>query len=429
MKSIKSILYSIAGGLERLCGLEELSDARTTIVYFGLLQFVVAVIAGFSGVAAALSFNLEIGPAILVGVLWGAFILVLDINFVRNTPKLSLRALTTLAPRLALSLLIAILVSIPLEVAIFRGPIETGLAARNTRFAQEINSEVERVFPQVSQLRQRITERNADLEDVRLRTAGLQAEVISEVEGSSRTGIPGHGPAWREKQAAYESAQNDYEALKSETERLNTADRNAIAGFEAQMETQKSELNRTQAHANGLADKVRVLHDLESSDPAVGIFAWLIRITLICIELIPLALKLTWINPLYDEAAKDANRHDSEIMKQRALIRSKSLLQEMAIVSEARDEVLNHQIKSATERAKSTALNSLGTDDIAARLAGDANARATSNIPDSGIAWSATTVADLQSTVDKASGFIQRLDNIFDGNDYPSTRPINGDHN
>ncbi len=352
---MRKVLYWLAGGDARLYDCDELRDANQTMVMRGALQLAVAIIAGASGSAAASFFINSLAAVAAVGLAWGFFILLLDSCLVRAVTKLEGRSI--LFFRIGMSMLIAVLVSIPIEVVIFRGPIMTALASRDQKYAQRLNGELIRQFPQIGELRREIALRNTFVEEQRKIVQRLADEVIKEIEGKSPTGMVGHGPAWREKQANLQEARKELAARENEAAAKNAFDETKVKALEADKEGRRAVLLVTQASANGLSDRVRALYELERRDAGIGIFAWLIRLLLVCIELSPLMLKLTSRVPLHEEAVQIEDETGRLNLKIQAKWRRKWASKRRAAVSREMTAVLKQFVKTAGEQVSMLAIH------------------------------------------------------------------------
>jgi hypothetical protein len=353
--SISRFLYTSAGGDVRHFDDDVLSDVKRTLVGRGLLQATVAGVAGASMGYAATYFGATPGQGCAAGSFWAALVFVMDAALIRGFPKLSVKAIPSLACRLAFALCAAFLVSLPVEVLVFNGPIERELAARDLSFAQNLSGQLDREFIQIDELRARIQARQQSLEPYRKDLKERRDAVIQEVEGASATRRVGEGPAYRQKQLALDAAATDLRQQEEAQHITNEADERQLKSLEAGKNAKRAQELAVQGRAHSLADRIEALWHLESERQGVGIPALALRLLLVLLELSPLLIKVTGRLHIAERATECADSEADELLSQRSQLAKKHRLQRLTIAEESQTAIYDYLWREATAAAKHTA--------------------------------------------------------------------------
>ncbi|MBC8063487.1 MAG: DUF4407 domain-containing protein [Chlorobia bacterium] len=371
-KGVRKFLYIIAGGDVRLYDDPGLMDATTTLIGRGASQVAVAAIASISIACASTFFGSDPKGAILIAILWGISILILDAALVRGLRAVKAKMLLSVMLRIFMALLIACVVSFPLEVQIFKGPIERELAQRDLAFSQNLNRELDREFAAAEVVRDRIADRNKTLKPYQDDARELSAEVVTEVAGKSITGREGRGPVFEEKVFARDAAIREFSEAKKQVELENAEDKRKLVILESEREAARKSRMKVQENAHGLADRIGALLALEKSEPQTAIISWIIRLLFITIELSPMLIKLTCKLPLLEKAVEMADKAAEEVYVQKFGIETKSKIQEMAVLSEAKIAATNHLATKAIIASKESELMKLNVVAAGTAYADDA---------------------------------------------------------
>ncbi len=193
---------------------------QTKFAGIGATVFFTALMAAIAGSYALFTVFDNPWIASIFGLVWGLLIFNLDrfiVSTIRKREKFRAEFLQAL-PRLMLAVLIAIVISKPLEIKIFEKEINTVLLKEKNRMALENKNQVAGYF-------QSDLEKNqAEMDSLKASLAAREKEVaalyqayITEAEGTSGTKKMGKGPIYKEKREAHDRAAVQLDSLKKST--------------------------------------------------------------------------------------------------------------------------------------------------------------------------------------------------------------------
>lgn len=190
---------------------------QTKYAGIGATVFFTALMASLAAGYALFTVFDAIIPALVFGILWGLLIFNLDRFIVSTLRKRdSFRhELLQASPRLALALIIAVVISKPLELKIFEKEINTVLLkeknamamANKTQIAGYYEKDILMHEAKADSLRREINRKETA-------AAALYDAAITEAEGTAGTKRMGKGPIYKEKAAAYALAKSEIDSLK-----------------------------------------------------------------------------------------------------------------------------------------------------------------------------------------------------------------------
>ncbi|MBE9575476.1 DUF4407 domain-containing protein [Flavobacterium proteolyticum] len=293
--------------------------------------------------------------AIAFGLVWGLLIFNLD-RFIVSTIKKRdsfLDEFIQATPRIALAIIIAIVISKPLEIKIFEKEINTVLLkeknemmlANKKQVANYFQSDLDKNKAQIDSLKSDILKKEKEVND-------LYSVYITEAEGTAGTKKLGKGPVYKEKREKHDAALQDLATLK-------TTNQAKITDLEAKAKTLQTDLDKKVTETqpiiegfDGLMARINALNKL----PFLPSF--FIMLLFLAIETSPIIAKLLSPKSEYDFKQEDnemgiknmlaQNRYQSELQKKTdAEIYDKVY----ADIKEDK-ELYNYKKKSATELLK-----------------------------------------------------------------------------
>ena len=257
------------------------------------------------------------------GLVWGLLIFNLD-RFIVSTIKKRDRFLDEFiqaTPRIILAIIIAIVISKPLEIKIFEKEINTVLLKEKNKMLLANKKEVTNYFQsdldknqsQIDSLKSDILKKEKEVND-------LYSVYITEAEGTAGTKKLGKGPVYKEKREKHDAALQDLAALK-------TTNQAKITDLEAQAKTLQADLDKKVAESqpviegfDGLMARINALNQL----PLLP--SLFIMLLFLAIETSPIIAKLLSPKSEYDYKQEDnelglqnilaQNRYQSELQKQ-----------------------------------------------------------------------------------------------------------------
>ncbi|MCK8521034.1 DUF4407 domain-containing protein [Aquimarina sp. D1M17] len=241
--------------------------------------------------------------AIFFGLIWGLLIFNLD-RFIVSTIKKKdnfLDELLQASPRIILAIIIAIVISKPLELKIFEKEIDRVLLeqkndltlANKEQIATQYTPSITAIDREIDALKQEITTKETEVND-------LYETYIAEAEGRKGTEIVGKGPVYKEKREKHDAALEELVAIKKDN-----ADK--IAGLEAQ----KTEL--ATAYEDQVVNSQPIIDNFDglmARVTALNELPWLpsffIFLLFLAIETSPIFAKLLSPKGEYDYKLEDA---------------------------------------------------------------------------------------------------------------------------
>ena len=190
---------------------------QTKYVGIGATVFFTAVMAFIASAYALFTVFDSVYPALLFGVVWGLLIFNLDRFIVSTIRKRDsfLDELIQASPRIVLAVIIAIVISKPLEIKIFEKEINTVLLKEKNAMALNNKKEVASYFKsdldknktEVDSLKSEIAKKETEVNS-------LYETYITEAEGTKGTLKLGKGPVFKEKIAKHNLAKAELDTLR-----------------------------------------------------------------------------------------------------------------------------------------------------------------------------------------------------------------------
>ncbi|NVK50260.1 MAG: DUF4407 domain-containing protein [Cyclobacteriaceae bacterium] len=270
-----------------------------TVFFTGLLA---ALAAGY----ALFTVFQSIWPAIGFGLLWGLMIFNLDRFIVSSMRKKgSAWAEWKLAiPRLVLAVLLALVISKPLELKMFEREINRKLDEKRTEFITQSKMNLAKGFPEIEELEIKIDVLKREVEEAESFRDKLQEEYDAERFGektSSTSGIVGLGTNAKKKEQQLDAAQLSLEELRERNQiRIDTLEaqiRQFVVLRQQEFEKQQPGIEGF----DGLAARMDALAKLTDESEAMAMANVFIMLLFIAIETAPIFVKLISPRGPYDE--------------------------------------------------------------------------------------------------------------------------------
>ncbi|PWK19024.1 DUF4407 domain-containing protein [Xanthomarina spongicola] len=291
--------------------------------------------------------------AIGFGLIWGLLIFNLD-RFIVSTIKKRNQVLDEFIqafPRIILAIIIAIVISKPLELKIFEKEINQVLLeqkneltlANKEQIAKQYNPNINNLSNEITALQQQITTKEAEVN-------ALYNIYITEAEGTAGTKLLGKGPVYQEKR-------DKHDASLTELEQLKIDNKAKIATLEAQIAELGTNLNsKIEASQpiidgfDGLMARVNALNKLPLL-PSLFIF-----LLFLAIETSPIFAKILSPKSEYDFKLEDSESAlntwvDRNVKERNALLQTDINLNNKIYndIAEEEEELYNYKRKKARE--------------------------------------------------------------------------------
>jgi len=288
----------------------------------GATVFFTAVMAFIASSYALFTVFDNIYTAVFFGLIWGFLIFNLD-RFIVSTIKKRdnfLDEFIQASPRIVLAIIIAIVISKPLEIKIFEKEINTVLLKEKNELAIVNKNQVANYFKtDVDKNKAEIDSLKSSISNKEKEIASLYESYISEAEGSAGTKKMGKGPIYKEKRFAHDLASKQLDSLKITNSKI-------IAEKESRAKTLQTDLDKKVSETQPIIDS---FDGLMARINALNKLPWLpsffIMLLFLAIETSPIIAKLLSPKGEYDLKQEDKemgiknviaqNRYQSELQK------------------------------------------------------------------------------------------------------------------
>lgn len=275
---------------------------QTKYVGIGATVFFTAVMAFLASSYALFTVFDSIYPAIAFGIVWSLLIFNLDrfiVSTIRKRDQFGSEFLQA-TPRIILAVIIAIVISKPLEIKIFEKEINTVLLKEKNVMALNNKKEVSNYF-------------KSDLDKNKAEITGLKSEItkkekevntlyetyITEAEGTAGTKKLGKGPVFKEKIAKHDLAKKELDTLQ----KTNLA---KIAEMEKNTKTLQTDLDKKVTETQPIIDGFDgLMARINALDKLPWLPSFFIMLLFLAIETSPIIAKLLSPKGEYDYKLED----------------------------------------------------------------------------------------------------------------------------
>lgn len=325
---------------------------QTKYVGIGATVFFTAVMAFIASSYALFTVFDNVIPALLFGIVWGLLIFNLDrfiVSTIRKRDRFGSEFLQA-TPRIILAVIIAIVISKPLEIKIFEKEINTVLLKEKNAMALNNKKEVANYFKsdldknkaEIDSLKAAVTRKEKEV-------AALYSSYITEAEGSAGTKKMGKGPIYKEKREAHDLAMTQLDSLKSSSSKI-------ILEKEQKTKTLQADLNKkvtdTQPIIDGFDGLMARINALGKLPLLPSLF---IMLLFLAVETSPIIAKLLSPKGEYDLKLEDLETALQATLAQdkyqrNLLVKTSDAMHDKVYEDIAQDkELYNMQRQKATE--------------------------------------------------------------------------------
>jgi hypothetical protein len=325
----------------------------------GATVFFTAVMAFIASSYALYTVFDNVYTAIFFGIIWGLLIFNLD-RFIVSTIKKrnSFRSeFVQASPRIILAVIIAVVISKPLEMKIFEKEINQVLLeqkneltlANKAQLAQQFTPTVEKLIQDIAGLKGEIVAKEAE-------TNALYDTYISEAEGTAGTKLLGKGPVYKEKREKHDAALAELQQLKqNNTQKISTIE-TQIAALNADYATVVKDSQPIIDGFDGLMARINALGKLPWF-PSFFIF-----LLFLAIETSPIIAKLLSPKGEYDFKLEDEESAVMTWVTQKVEQRDKILATDRVLNDKIYGEIAEEEAVYAYKKQKAEELLRLQAD-------------------------------------------------------------------
>jgi hypothetical protein len=338
-----------------------------TVFFTGVLAFI------SSGYALYTVFE-SYWAAIPFGIIWGLMIFNLDRYIVLSMKSNGSwwRDWLVALPRLALAILLALVISKPLEMKIFEKEIQAELVTMEQEvYKQQEDGLKARYQTQLADERARIDALKAEILLKTTARDALVKQAVQEADGTGGSGKKNLGPIYLAKKAEADKAQAELEQTIALNQPLILEKTKAIQTLETTVQTEVSGLQRSRY--NGLAARMEALSRLSGKSLAILYASLFITLLFVAIETAPIMVKLISYRSPYDYLLHE-HEHVFEMANlESTTLRNNTVRSKLRYDTEtgqhltlariaAEKALIDHKLKEKLENLKSKPYNwTLGT--------------------------------------------------------------------
>ncbi|MDR6844737.1 DUF4407 domain-containing protein [Flavobacterium granuli] len=325
---------------------------QTKYVGIGATVFFTAVMAFIASAYALFTVFDNIIPALLFGFVWSLLIFNLDrfiVSTIRKRNSFSSEFLQA-TPRIILAIIIAIVISKPLEIKIFEKEINTVLLKEKNAMALNNKKEVGNYFKSdLDKNKNEIKSLKAEIVNKEKEVNTLYDTYIKEAEGTAGTKKLGKGPVFKEKIAKHDLSKKELDTIRKN----NLA---KIAVLEKGTKTLQTDLDKKVSETqpiidgfDGLMARINALNKLP------WIPSFFIMLLFLAIETSPIIAKLLSPRGEYDFKLEDLETAlkatiEQDKYQRELLIKTSAAMHDKVYADIAEDKKLyDLQRKNATE--------------------------------------------------------------------------------
>jgi hypothetical protein len=275
---------------------------QTKYAGIGATVFFTAVMAFIASTYALFTVFDSVYPALLFGLVWGLLIFNLDrfiVSTIRKRDKFGSEFLQA-TPRIILAIIIAIVISKPLEIKIFEKEINTVLLKEKNAMALENKKEVANYFQSdLDKNKAEIESLKSDISKKETEVNNLYETYITEAEGTAGTKKLGKGPVFKEKIAKHNLASAELDTIrKNNLEKIAEKEKTATL-LQADLDKKITETQPIIDGFDGLMARINALNKL----PLLP--SLFIMLLFLAIETSPIIAKLLSPKGEYDFKLED----------------------------------------------------------------------------------------------------------------------------
>ena len=275
---------------------------QTKYVGIGATVFFTAVMAFIASAYALFTVFDNVYPALLFGLVWSLLIFNLDrfiVSTIRKRDKFGSEFLQA-TPRIILAVIIAIVISKPMEIKIFEKEINTVLLKEKNAMALNNKKDVTTYFKSdLDKNKTEIDSLKSDITKKEKEVNTLYETYITEAEGSKGTMKLGKGPVFKEKIAKHNLASAELDTIRKN----NLA---KIAEKEKKSQTLQADLDKKVIETQPIIDSFDgLMARINVLDKLPWLPSFFIMLLFLAIETSPIIAKLLSPKGEYDFKLED----------------------------------------------------------------------------------------------------------------------------
>ena len=274
--------------------------------------------------------------AAIFGFIWGLLIFNLD-RFIVSTIKKrdnKWKEFLQATPRILLAIIIAIVISKPLELKLFEKEINQVLLTEKNQMTLNNKTQIAAQFtPEIAKINSEIEVLKAEITEKETKTNTLYETYIAEAEGRKGTKLIGKGPVYKEKREKHDAALVELTQLKKENALKIKNKELEINNLQEKQKLSETNTQPIITNFDGLMARVNALKKLPWM-PSFFIF-----LLFLAIETAPIFAKLVSHKGEYDFKLEDEETAIKTWVKQQVNQRAEMLQADIDINKKVYDDI------------------------------------------------------------------------------------------
>lgn len=282
--------------------LKKCPTEESKYVGIGATVFFTGLLASLSGGYALYTVFKSVWASMLFGLVWGAMIFNLDRYIVSSMKKQGgfWGDFKMAIPRMILAVLLALVISKPLELRIFQTEINAELITMEQKVYKDQEDKVKiRYAAQMDTLRGEMAVLKSEISNKEKQRNLLDEDARKEADGTGGSGNRGLKTIYAAKKADAEKAQTELNQLIALNQPRIDQKNKALSLLDSLQTAEISKLNRE--HYDGFASRIDALGHLTSQSNAIWMASLFITLLFIAIETAPVFVKLLSPRGPYDD--------------------------------------------------------------------------------------------------------------------------------
>lgn len=237
--------------------------------------------------------------AVIFGIIWGLIIFNIDRFIITSTGKgdgtedITRKELKGALPRIIMGAIIALTISKPVEIRMFKTEIDVALAQEQDSVKNVFINNKEKIYEsKVAEIKQRLGKINDDIATKESTILDLRQEISKEITGKNGNGAA-YGPRAKELERQANILQDQINVLKNTPEY-----KSAATELQRQEDLKRGAMQEAEqmgASLDGLLERIKLAHKT-----AGWVISMFITLLFMVIELTPIFFKLMLIKGPYD---------------------------------------------------------------------------------------------------------------------------------
>ena len=332
--------FIICAGIDKNI-LENCSDGeQNKYAGIGATVFFTAIMATIAGSYALFTVFDNVYTAIFFGLIWGLLIFNLD-RFIVSTIKKrdsKWKEFLQASPRILLAVIIAIVISKPLELKLFEKEINQVLLTEKNQMTLDNKTQIAQQFiPEIATISNEINSLKEEINTQETKTNALYEIYIAEAEGRKGTKLLGKGPVYKEKREKHDAALNSLAKLKKENAEKIKNKELAILNLQESQKLYEAKTQPIITNFDGLMARIN----------ALGKLPWLpsffIFLLFLAIETSPIFAKLISPKGEYDFKLEDNETAVKTWVQQQVQQREKMLEADILISKKVYEDIAEEE--------------------------------------------------------------------------------------